>query len=125
MTKTDSPYYALVERQAQAWQAQDYAAIVADFAEDAIFQSPGGIWIGKQAIRVAAERFFMQAHNVHIQITRVIGTADQGAAEWTWSETRTSDRRVTTYEDAIIFVLRNQKISYWREYFDTATAQHE
>jgi limonene-1,2-epoxide hydrolase len=46
---------------------------------------------------------------------------DQGALEWTWHETHHADNQERTIDDAIIFTLRDDKIVYWREYFDTTT----
>jgi uncharacterized protein (TIGR02246 family) len=105
---------ALVERQARAWEQADLAAIVADFAPDGVLISPGGRWQGY------AESFFAAATDVQVVVTRVLLDGDQGAAEWTWSETSRADGRRHTVEDAIIFALHNDQIVYWREYFDTA-----
>ncbi|MDQ3250156.1 MAG: nuclear transport factor 2 family protein [Chloroflexota bacterium] len=112
--------YALVERQARAWEAADVEAAVADFAPDAHFISPGGRWQGPDAIRGAVEAFFGGAGEVKVQITRVLVDGEQGAAEWTWSEVRYADGQRHTAEDAIVFAVREGKIVYWREYFDTA-----
>jgi uncharacterized protein (TIGR02246 family) len=46
---------ALVEQAARAWERQDLDAIVAPFAPDALFVSPGGRWRGRPAIRAAAQ----------------------------------------------------------------------
>ncbi len=110
----------LVERQARAWERADLQAITADFAPDGILISPGGRWQGHDAIRAAAESFFQVAHQVKVEVTRVLIEGDAGAAEWTWSETRRADGSQHQAEDAIIFVLRGDQIVYWREYFDTA-----
>jgi limonene-1,2-epoxide hydrolase len=56
-----------------------------------------------------------------VDVTRLILDGDQGALEWTWSEIRASDGQRHTAEDAIIFVIRDDKFVYWREYFDTAS----
>jgi uncharacterized protein (TIGR02246 family) len=111
---------ALVERQARAWERADLAAIVADFAPDGVLISPGGRWQGYDALRQSAESFFAAATDVQVVVTRVLLDGDQGAAEWTWSETSRADGRRHTVEDAIIFALRDDQIVYWREYFDTA-----
>jgi uncharacterized protein (TIGR02246 family) len=112
--------YALVQRNARAWENADLDAIPTDFAEDGVFVSPGGRWQGKTAIRAAAEGFFATTRDVHVDITRVLVMGDQGAAEWTWSETRIATGTRHSADDAIVFELRDGKISYWREYFDTA-----
>jgi len=111
---------ALVERQARAWERADLAAIAADFAPDGVLISPGGRWQGHDALRQAAESFFAAASDVQVTVTRVLLDDDQGAAEWTWSETNRTDGRRHTIEDAIIFGLRDDQIISWREYFDTA-----
>jgi uncharacterized protein (TIGR02246 family) len=111
---------ALVERQARAWERGDLAAIVADFAPDGVLISPGGCWQGHDALRRAAESFFVAAIDVQVVVTRVLLDGDGGAAEWTWSETSRADGRRYTVKDAIIFDLRDDQIVSWREYFDTA-----
>jgi uncharacterized protein (TIGR02246 family) len=111
---------ALVERQARAWKRADPAAIVADFAPDGALISPRGRWRGHDALRRAAESVFAAVTDVQIVVTRVLLEADQGAAEWTWSQTDRADGSRQTVEDAIIFELRDDKLISWREYLDTA-----
>ncbi len=111
---------ALVERQARAWERADLSAIVADFAPDGVLISPGGRWQGHDALRAAAMSFFADAMDVQVIVTRVLLDGDAGAVEWTWSETRRADGRRRGVEDAIVFVVRDGQIVYWREYFDTA-----
>jgi uncharacterized protein (TIGR02246 family) len=116
---------ALVERQARAWEQADLAAIVADFAPNGVLISPGGRWQGHAALREAAEAFFATATDVAVAVTRVLLDGDQGAAEWTWSECSRVDGRRVTVEDAIVFVLHDDLIISWREYFDTAAFRIE
>ncbi len=111
---------ALVERQARAWEQGNVDACVADFAADALFMSPGGRWQGHTEIRAVITAFFTTASDVKVEITRVMLDGQQGAIEWTWSEVRQSDGKRHMAEDAIIFELQDDKIVYWREYFDTA-----
>ena len=111
---------ALVERQACAWKRADPAPIVADFAPDGVLISPRGRWRGHDALRRAAESVFATVSDVQVVVTRVLLEADQGAAEWTWSETNRADGRRHTVEDAIIFELCDDKLVSWREYLDTA-----
>ena len=85
-----------------------------------LFISPGGRWRGPAEIRTAVQAFFESAGEVKVEITRVLVDGDQGAAEWTWTETRLPSGSRHTAEDSIIFEVRDGKIVYWREYFDTA-----
>lgn len=118
MTQDDA--YQLVLRQAKAWENEDYVAGIADFAEDGVFISPGGRWQGHKAIQEAMQGFFKVSSDVKVEITRVFIHGNQGAAEWTWHETRRDDGKRLSAQDAIIFELEGDKIVYWREYFDTA-----
>ena len=111
---------ALVERQAHAWKRSDAAAIIADFAADGALISPRGRWRGHDAVRRAAESVFAAVTDVQVVVTRVLVEGDQGAAEWTWSETKRADGSRHTVQDAIIFELRDDKLISWREYSDKA-----
>ncbi len=114
---------ALVERQARAWEQMDLEAILADFAPDGVLISPGGRWQGYAALRKGIASFFAASGDIKIAITRVLVDGDQGAVEWTWSETKKATGRRHTVEDAIIFGTRDGKIVYWREYFNTAQSE--
>jgi ketosteroid isomerase-like protein len=48
----------------------------------------------------------------------VITSNGVGAVEWTWSETRKATGQRHSVDDAIIFSVRDGKITYWREYLD-------
>jgi len=115
----DTAAWQLVERQARAWEAGDIAAALADFAPDGVLISPGGRWQGHAALAQAMTDFRKGVRGVKVTVTRAFLAGEVGAAEWTWQETRL-DGSVHTVEDGIIFVLRNNQIVYWREYFDTA-----
>ncbi len=75
---------------------------------------------GKATTRCAAESFFAVSCDVQVMVTRVLLDGDWGAVEWIWSETRRADGRRFATDDAIIVEVRDGKIAYWREYFDTA-----
>lgn len=113
---TNQEVLELVNRQAQAWQSNDVEAIVADFAVDALFISPGGHWRGSEQIAAAAHDFFSTTTDIQIDVTSVLCDGDRCAVEWSWRETRLLDNSQHGADDAIIFTLQNGKIAYWREY---------
>ena len=108
----------LVERMAMAWMQRDVTTIVALFTDDGVFITPGGTARGRAAIAAAATTFFARPVALTVTITRVIVDGSQGAVEWTWRETSSTTGADRTMEDAIIFALRDDKLAYWREYFD-------
>lgn len=109
---------AMVRRQATAWENGDIAAIMADFAEDALFIAARKEFKGKKAIQKAAEDYFAQFGDVKVKIIRIIVEGNSGAVQWDWSD-RNQQTEVASYaEDAIIFELKDNKIIYWREYIE-------
>jgi uncharacterized protein (TIGR02246 family) len=111
--------YALVERQARAWEQADVETIIAAFAPEGELISSEGRWQGHAAIRATVQSFYDQAGEVKIKVTRVFIAGHQGAIEWTWSETRLADGQRYQVDDAIIFEVNEAgQLIYWREYFD-------
>ena len=108
----------LIERMAMAWMQRDVTTIVALFTDDGELITPAGAARGRAAIAAAAAKFFAQPVAVTVTITRVLVDGSQGAVEWTWRETSSTTGADRTMEDAIIFALRDDKLAYWREYFD-------
>ena len=49
---------------------------------------------------------------------RIVVEGDQGAVEWTWIETDAKSGQQKAIDDAIIFTVHDNKITYWREYID-------
>jgi uncharacterized protein (TIGR02246 family) len=109
---------ALVKRQAKAWQSRDPLAVSEDFAPDAVLISPSGRLLGSAAVHAAAEYAFATLTHIDIIIKQIVIDGDQGAVEWTWSETDAKTRQQKITDDAIIFTVQNNKIIYWREYID-------
>ena len=108
----------LVERMAVAWMQRDVTTIVALFTDDGELITPAGAARGRAAITAVATKFFAQPVVVAVTITRVLIDGSHGAVEWIWRETNSTTGTDRTMEDAIIFALRDDKLTYWREYFD-------
>jgi uncharacterized protein (TIGR02246 family) len=110
----------LLLRRIRAWRDEDLDAILADYADDIVHVSPYGRRVGVAAMRAADERYLAEYTGFEVQLNRLVVEGDQGALEWTWTETRRADGLRRSADDAIVFVLRDGKIAYWREYFDPA-----
>ena len=118
---TRDELWAFLQGRARAWQIGDLEAIAAGYAPDVVLIAPGGIRLeGLAALRENNARYFAEYTDIRVELTRVILDGDQGALQWTWSETRRADGQRRSVDDAIIFELRDGKIVYWHEYFDTA-----
>jgi ketosteroid isomerase-like protein len=109
----------LINRQAQAWEKQDFSIAAADWLPTAELTSPGGRFSMTQLPGVFSD-YFKHFRNVHVTVKNVFTSADQHkvAIEWDWDVTRIRDGMRQVTHDAIIVDLRNGKIASWREYFD-------
>jgi uncharacterized protein (TIGR02246 family) len=114
---------AFLEKRIRAWEQADFEAMMADYAPDIVHISPSGRREGVEVLRVANRRYLAEYTDVRVELTRLLVDGDQGALEWTWTETRRSVGLRRSAEDVIVFVLRDGKIAYWHEYFDTAGFQ--
>jgi uncharacterized protein (TIGR02246 family) len=117
---TRDEIWAFLLARAAAWRSGDLDAIMAGYAPEVLFIAPGIRLEGLAALRENTQRYLAADTDIDVTLTRLILDGEQGALEWTWSATRRADGRRRTVEDAIVFVLREGQLTYWREYFDTA-----
>jgi limonene-1,2-epoxide hydrolase len=120
MGMTRDELHAFLLQRAGYWAHQDLDAIMADYAPDIVYMTPFGRIESLAQLRANNERYLQEYADIRVDLTRLIVDGDQGALEWTWSETRVADGIRRSVDDAIVFVIRDRKIVYWREYFDTA-----
>jgi uncharacterized protein (TIGR02246 family) len=114
---THDEVHRLLLRRIRAWRDEDLEAIVADYADDIVHVSPFGTRVGVADIRAADVSYLAEYTGFDVQIHRLVVEGDDGALEWTWSETRRADGLRRSADDAIVFTLRDGKIAYWHEYF--------
>jgi len=114
---THDEVHRLLLRRIRAWRDEDLGAIMADYADDIEHVSPYGTRVGVAVMRAANARYLAEYTGFEVQLHRLIVEGDQGALEWTWIETRRADGLRRSADDAIVFVLRDGKITYWHEYF--------
>jgi len=110
----------MVEQMADAMMRQDDDAVASFFADDAVMVAPSGRYVGRQAIYDAGHGFNQAYSNIIIEVKEVLCCGQKGYLEWSFAETRDSDGWTHVMEDAIVFHLRegDDKVLYWREYFD-------
>jgi ketosteroid isomerase-like protein len=109
----------LVDRQAQAWEKQDFGIAADDWLPTAELVSPGGRMTTSQ-LPAAMKEYFKHFRDVHVTVKSIFTSADESkvAIEWDWDVTRIRDGVRQVSHDAIIVELRGEKIASWREYFD-------
>lgn len=119
MGMTRDELHAFLLRRAGYWGEKNLDAIMADYAPDIDYIAPTARFKGTERLRESNERYLREYTDISVNLTRLIVEGDTGALEWTWSETRVADGLRRSVDDAIVFVIRDRKIVYWREYFDT------
>jgi ketosteroid isomerase-like protein len=103
----------------------DLDAILEDFADDAIFESPRGPepygtrYVGKDEVRIGLAKRFAGIPDVHYGDDRHFVSADgtRGASEWSLTGTTTDGQRLEV-RGCDLWTLRDGKIvvkdSYWK-----------
>ena len=110
---------ALVNRQAQAWEKNNFAIAAVDWLPTGELISPGGHFAAKELEAVMTD-YFKHFGDVHVTVKDVFlsPNGNKAAIEWDWEVTRLRDKARAVTHDAIIVDLKGGKISTWREYFD-------
>ena len=110
---------AILAREMQAWQKQDFSVAIGDWLPDGKLISPGGeVKVGEmQGVIVDYARHF---RDMHVTIQRAFLSQDGNTATiiWDWDVTRVRDGKRGITHDAIVVDFDGGKIKTWHEYFD-------
>jgi hypothetical protein len=118
-TGTTSKIMALVNRQVQAWEKNNFAIAAVDWLPTGELISPGG-HVAAKDLQAGMTDYFKNFGDLHVTVKNVFLSPDgnKAAIEWDWEVTRLRDKARGVTHDAIIVDLKAGKISSWREYFD-------
>ena len=113
----------MLRQVAAAFDRHDLDAIMAHFADDAVFEGPRGPdpWgqrvVGKEAVRDAFAARFSGIPDVRYQDDDHFVDGDRGASEWTLSGTLSTGQRIEV-RGCDLWTLRDGKIvkkdSFWK-----------
>jgi ketosteroid isomerase-like protein len=118
-----TPARQLVERQARAWEKQDFTLAASDWLPTGVLISPEGNTPAAE-MPASMKDYFKDFADLHVTIKNVFASPDgkKVAIEWDWAVTRKKDGKRGTSHDAIIVDLVEGKIVSWREYYDPASS---
>lgn len=110
---------ALVNRQVQAWEKNNFAIAAPDWLPTGELISPGG-HVAVKDMQAAMTDYFTHFGDLRVTVKNVFLSpgGNKAAIEWDWEVTRLRDKARGVTHDAIIVDLKAGKISSWREYFD-------
>ncbi len=113
----------LVERQARAWEKQDFTLAAADWLPTAVLSSPEGNTPAPE-MPASMRDYFKDFTDLHVTLKNLIVSPDGNklALEWDWAITRKRDGKRGISHDAIMVDLKGGKIASWREYYDPAAS---
>jgi uncharacterized protein (TIGR02246 family) len=113
----------LVERQARAWEKQDFSLAASDWLPSAVLISPEGNTPAGE-MPASMRDYFKDFDDLHVKIKNVFASPDgkKVAIEWDWAVTRKKDGKRGTSHDAILVDLVGGKIASWREYYDPTSS---
>ncbi len=114
---------ALVERQARAWEKEDFSIAASDWLPTAVLTSPEGNTAAGD-MPASMRDYFKDFTDLHVTIKNVFASPDgkKLAIEWDWAITRKRDGNRGISHDAIMVDLKDGKIASWREYYDPAAS---
>lgn len=110
---------SLIEQARNAWITRDADALTQLFTPNGELIVPGQRWQGQARIQEEISKFAQQYTEVSITIKRVIVDGNQAAVEWHYEDTEKATGKRNKADDAIVIEIKEGRISYWREYFDT------
>jgi ketosteroid isomerase-like protein len=113
----------VIEAIAAAFDRHDLDAIMAHFADDAVFESPRGpdAWgqrfVGRDEVRAAFAGRFAGIPDIRYQDDEHFVDGDRGASEWTLSGTTTAGDRIEV-RGCDLWTFRDGKVvkkdSFWK-----------
>lgn len=124
-TKQQNHIRTTIEAARNAWVQQDTDALVQLFAPDGVLIVPGQQWQGHDRIREALDSFAQSSTEVQIEIKRMIVEGNQAAVEWYYEDVEKATGHRNQADDVIVVDFEGDRISRWREYFDTETPKGE
>ena len=108
---------------ATAFDEHDLDAIMAHFADDAVFEGPRGTepwgtrWVGRDEVREGFAARFAGIPDVRYQQDEHFVDGDRGASEWTLSGTTTDGQRIEV-RGCDLWTFRDGKVvkkdSFWK-----------
>jgi ketosteroid isomerase-like protein len=113
----------LVDRQARAWEKQDFTLAASDWLPTAVLTSPEGNTPANN-MAAAMKDYFKDFSDLQVTVKNVFASPDgkKVAIEWDWAITRKKDGKRGISHDAIMVDLKDGKIASWREYYDPAAS---
>lgn len=114
-------FIQIIEKAKDAWIAQDGDALSEIFTPDGEMIVPGQKWQGQVKIKEEMNKFAEQYSDVKIEIKRILIENNQAAIEWSYEDTEKTTGHRNKADDVIIVDFKDDRISRWREYFDTQT----
>ncbi|MDT5132152.1 MAG: limonene,2-epoxide hydrolase [Mycobacterium sp.] len=110
----------IVRAELSAWDRLDVDGIISHFAEDAVWEFPGGRFAGQHEIREAVKGYLARTARCDLEVVN-LAVADNVVlterVDHLLYDGKTIDARVMG-----AFEVTDDRITAWRDYFDTSTA---
>jgi limonene-1,2-epoxide hydrolase len=111
----------IVRAELSAWDRLDVEAVMSHFAEDAVWEFPGGLFAGHDEIREAVMGYLARTAHCDLEVVN-LAVADNVVlterVDHFLFDGQTIDARVMG-----AFEVTGEKITAWRDYFDASADQ--
>lgn len=113
----------LFERRRAAWLAADVDAYLDCFADDVVLDVPGKTVRGRVEYESMARSSFEWAEPVAFDFHHLaVGPDDVVMANWTITVKRRADHVPVTWRGMSVCGIRDDRIAWWREYYEDPVA---
>lgn len=111
----------IVRAELSAWDRLDADEIVSHFAEDAVWEFPGGLFTGPYEIRKAVKGYLARTERCDLEVVNLAVTDNVVLTERV--DHLLFDGKVIDARVMGAFEVKGEKITAWRDYFDTSAYQ--
>ena len=111
----------LVTEFCKLWASPDPDELAAYFAEDAVWEFPGGLFTGPYEIRKAVKGYLARTERCDLEVVNLAVTDNVVLTERV--DHLLFDGKVIDARVMGAFEVKGEKITAWRDYFDTSAYQ--
>jgi uncharacterized protein (TIGR02246 family) len=113
---------AVFERRRRAWLAEDVSGYLDCWDDDLVIETPGRSIRGRTAYEQLVRQSFAWARPRTFEIHHLAVDGDVALADWTISVNRRRDEAVVEWRGMSAARLHNDRIVWWREYYEDPAA---
>jgi len=115
---TNAAAHAVFDRRRRAWLAEDVGGYLDCWVDDLVLETPGRVVRGRADYEAMVHRSFAWARPRSFEVHHLAADGDVVLADWTITVERRADGQAVTWRGMSACELRDDRIVWWREYYE-------